>query len=383
MTLLMIPGPIEVSPAVIEAAAGPPPGHLAPSFIESFGRALVAMRAVWRAGGDAQPFVVAGSGTMAMELAATNLLDPGQAAVVVRTGYFSDRMAEMLRRRGVAVTMVDAEPGDAPSLDAVEDALRSARPRALFATHVDTSTGVRVDAEALARLARQHDALSVFDGVCATGGERFEMEAWGADVYLTASQKALGLPVGLALLVFSRRALEARAALASPPPMSMDVAEWLPVMRAYEERRPSYFSTPATNLVRALSVSLEELLADGMDARFALHAERADALRRSWAALGLTPLPARPELAANTLSALFYPHGVDASLVGAIAERGVTVAGGLHPALKPRYFRVGHMGHVLSRPDDLRRTVRAIAEALVARGHACDPAAALAAFDNP
>ncbi len=381
MTLLMIPGPIEVSPAVIEAAAGPPPGHLAPSFIESFGHAIGAMRQVWRAGRDAQPFVVAGSGTMAMEMAVTNLLDPGQAAVVVRTGYFSDRMAEMLRRRGVEVTLVDAEPGDAPSVDAVGEALAKGEPRALFATHVDTSTGVRVDAEGLARLARQHDVLSVFDGVCASAAERFEMEAWGADVYLTASQKAVGLPVGLALLVFSRRAMRARANLVSPPPMSMDVTEWLPIMRAYEERRPSYFSTPATNLVRALAVSLDEILADGMDAHFALHARRADAMRAAWSALGLAPVPARPELAANTLSALYYPAGVDAALVGTIAKRGVTVAGGLHPAIKARYFRVGHMGHVLTRPDDLRRTITAIAEALQEHGYACDPAAAIAAFD--
>lgn len=378
----MIPGPIEVSPAVVEAAAGPPPGHTAPSTIESFGRAIEQMRSVWCAGPDAQPFVVAGSGTLAMEMAATNLLDPGQKAVVVNTGYFSDRMAEMLRRRGVAVTTVAAEPGDAPSLEAVAEAITSVAPRALFVTHVDTSTGVRTDARGLARLAREHGVLSVFDGVCATAGERFEMEAWGADVYLTASQKAIGLPVGLALLVASPRALEARASLSSLPPMSMDFEAWLPIMRAYEERRPSYFSTPATNLVRALEVSLGEILADGMDARFALHAKSARAMRAAWSTLGLRALPVREELTADTLSALYYPEGVDASVVAEVKKRGVVVAGGLHTELRARYFRVGHMGHVLTQPDALRRTVQAIGEALAVAGHGCDPAAAVAAFDE-
>ena len=190
MALLMIPGPIEVSSAVVDAAAGPPPGHLAKDFMAAFSDALVKMRAVWLAGPDAQPFVVAGSGTLAMEMAATNLLDPGQSAVVASSGYFSARMAEMLRRRGVLVTVVECEPGDAPSLAEVGEALSRTEARALFATHVDTSTGVRVDAKALAALANEHGAMSVFDGVCATAAERFEMEAWGADVYLTASQKA-------------------------------------------------------------------------------------------------------------------------------------------------------------------------------------------------
>src|SRR5690606_30320900 len=151
---LMIPGRIEVAPAGVDAASGPPPGHLAPSVIESFGASLEMMRRVWLAPADAQPFIVAGSGTLAMEMAATNLLDPGEGALVVSSGYFSERMAEMLRRRGAKVTVVSAEPGDAPSLDAVEEALSSGAHRALFATPVDTSTGVRVDARALAQMAR-------------------------------------------------------------------------------------------------------------------------------------------------------------------------------------------------------------------------------------
>lgn len=382
MALLMIPGPIEISDAVREAAAGPPPGHLAADFMEAFGASLEKMREVWCASSDAQPFIVAGSGTMAMEMAVSNLLAPGDSAVVASSGYFSHRIAEMIRRRGVDVTIVDSEPGEAPDHEAVEAALREARPKALFATHVDTSTGVRVDAEALARLARAHGALSVFDGVCATAAERFEMERWGADVYLTASQKAIGLPAGLALMVVSPRALAAREGLSSPPPMSMDFAEWIPIMRAYEERRPSYFSTPATTLVRALPVGLDEILTEGMEARFALHERAARAFRAAWASLGLTLLPASEEITANTLSAIRYPEGVDASLVGAIKARGVVVAGGLHPKIKAEYFRVGHMGAVLSDREALHRTVRAVGEALVEKGHACDVDAAIGAFDD-
>lgn len=373
--LLMIPGPIEISDAVIEAGSGAPPSHVSPPILEAMGAAVEAMRHVWCAGPTAQPFVVAGSGTIAMEMAVCNVLEPGDRALVVNTGYFSDRIAEMARRRGVEVVEVGAALGDAPALDAVGAALDDVKPKALLATHVDTSTGVRVDARGLAELARERGALSVFDGVCATAAERFEMAAWGADVYLTASQKAIGLPAGLALLVASERAQAARAAMKAAPPMSIDFAQWEPIMKAYEQRRPSYFSTPATTLVRALAVGLAEILgtsgADGgMERCFDRHQRAADGFRAAWRAMGLDLVPVREELAANTLSAIRFPAGVGPSLVGAIKARGVIVAGGLHPAMKTEYFRVGHMGHVLTRPDELVRTVRAVAGALADVGYA-------------
>ena len=371
--LLMIPGPIEVSEAVISASSGPPPSHLAPGVIADFSAALQAMRHVWLAGADHQPFAIAGSGTIAMEMAVVNLLDPGEQALVIDTGYFSSRMSEMLRRRGVAVTELSAEPGTSPPLGRVDEALSSGGFSALFATHVDTSTGVRVDAESLSRLARENDVLSVFDGVCATAGERFEQSAWAADVYLTSSQKAIGMPAGLALMVASPRALSKRNNLTVAPPMCIDWEEWQPIMNAYEELRPSYFSTPATTLICGLRVALDEILSGGpsaeqaMATRFALHQRCADALRAGWRRLGLSLLPDE-DLAANTLSAIRYPASVGAELVGEIKKRGVIVAGGLHPAVKNAYFRVGHMGHILHSPEALCRVVRAVGESLTALG---------------
>jgi alanine-glyoxylate transaminase/serine-glyoxylate transaminase/serine-pyruvate transaminase len=321
------------------------------------------MRQVWRAEAASQPFVVAGSGTLAMEMAAANLVAPGDQALVVKTGYFSDRMVEILRRYGARVTEVGAEVGDAPAVEQVARVLEGGGPwQALFATHVDTSTAVRIDPQPLARLATEHGALSVFDGVCATAGERFEMGAWGADLYFTASQKAIGLPPGLALMVASGRALAARQArTAPPPPLYLDWLSWLPIHRAYEEGKPSYFATPATSLVMALEAGLAEILAEGVEARWHAHQRTADAMRRAWAALGLAPVPLLG-LAANTLSALTLPTGLKpADVVPKIAAQGVLVAGGLHPAIRDTYIRVGHMGVVVHRPTDLERTVRAVA----------------------
>jgi alanine-glyoxylate transaminase/serine-glyoxylate transaminase/serine-pyruvate transaminase len=377
----MIPGPVEVSPAVLAASSGPPPGHVSPRLIEAFGSCLERMRQVWHAEAGSQPFVLAGSGTLAMEAGAANLIEPGDRALVVSTGYFSERMVEILRRYGADVVQVAAPVGDAPSPEEVREVLgRSAPFKALFATHVDTSTGVRVDPEPLCRLANEAGLLTVFDGVCAAAGERFEMAAWGADLYFTGSQKALGLPPGLALMVASERALAVRAARkSSPPPLYLDWHSWLPIHRAYEERKPSYFATPATSLVMALEAGLGEILEDGIEARIEAHARAAAALRNAWRALGLRSVP-RESVTGNTLSVLLFPEGIDGGLLPKIAARGAIVAGGLHPAVKATSFRVGHMGYTVTRPDFLRRTVEAVGGALRELGADVDLDTALAAL---
>src|SRR5262249_8754642 len=177
--LLMIPGPVEISPAVLAAASVPPPAHTSPRLIDAFGTCIERMRQVWQADAASQPFIVAGSGTLAMEMAAANLIEPGDRALVVNTGYFSDRMTEILRRNGAQVAAVPAPVGAAPPPEEVRAVLDRQGPfKALFVTHVDTSTGVRVNPEPLCGLGREAGVLTVFDGVCATAGERFAMAAW-------------------------------------------------------------------------------------------------------------------------------------------------------------------------------------------------------------
>ena len=383
--LLMIPGPVEISPAVQSAFSVPPSGHLSPDVIEAFGASLAMMRRVWLAPAASQPFVVPGSGTTAMDMAVANLIEPGDAVVVVNTGYFSDRVVAILRRAGAEVVDLTAVPGEVPNVSRAEGACADfaragKKVKALFATHVDTSTGALCDPKPLAELARERGALSIFDGVCATAAERFEMEAWGADVYFTASQKAIGLPAGLALMVASERALAARDARRDAPPLSLDWHSWRPVMQAYEDRKAAYFATPPTNLILALAVGLGEILADGMDARFALHARGGRAFSAAWSALSLRPVPTREANTAHTLSALRFPAGVDATLVGRIIERGVIVAGGLHPAIRGEYFRVGHMGYALTRADLMMRCVEAVAGGLQSFGAAVDVQGAVSAM---
>ncbi len=135
----------------------------------------------------------------------------------------------------------------------------------LVTTHVDTSTGVITDVQGLAALSRKAGTLFIVDGVCSVAGEDLRMTEWGVDLALTASQKAIGVPPGLALLVAGPRALQAFKSRKSPVlNYYADWNNWLPIMEAYEARKAAYFATPAVNLVNALNVSLGQILAEGM-----------------------------------------------------------------------------------------------------------------------
>ncbi|MEZ4996821.1 MAG: alanine--glyoxylate aminotransferase family protein [Bacteroidales bacterium] len=366
--LLMIPGPIEFEPEVMKAVATPTTSHVAPDFIESFGHALEMMREVWLSP-SGQPFIMAGSGTLAMDMAGANLVEPGDRVLVISSGYFGERYAELLRRYGAEVKVLQAPAGEVVSPETVEAELKHLHYKLMTFTHVDTSTAVRVDPRPLGALGEKYGVITVLDGVCSVAGEEIRQDEWKIDVVLTASQKAVGVPPGLALMVVSPRAMEAWKTRKSPVgSYYSDWTHWLPVMRAYEERRPAYFGTPAVNLVSGLEVSLRMILQEGMEARFRRHRERGEDFRKAMRNLGLRMIPVSDEVSANTLSAPFYPEGVKGSdFMKAIASSDVILAGGLLPAIKDSYFRVGHMGSVTQ--GDILATVAAITNALSACGY--------------
>ena len=376
--LLMIPGPIEFTPDVLRAMGMPTTSHVAPNFIEVFGQALEDLRKVFLAP-SGQPFVVPGSGTLAMDMAAANLVEPGDHALVVNTGYFSDRFAKILERYGAIITHVHARAiGDAPPLSEVESALQSIKPKLMTITHVDTSTAVATNVKELAALGRKHGALVIVDGVCATAGEEMRQDEWGVDLALTASQKALGVPPGLAVVIAGLRAMETYKKRTKPVGnFYADWTEWLPIMQAYEGRKPSYFATPAVNLMWALHVSLKGILAEGMEVRFARHKKLSDAFKAAMSALGLKQVPVQPENYASTLSGVYYPQGVDKAVLKFVDEAGVIIAGGLHPAIREQYFRVGHMGAVTG--NDVIATVAAIESGLARAGYKFEKGAGIVA----
>ncbi len=375
---LMIPGPIEFTDEVMAEMSKPTPSHVDPAFIEVFGQALADLRSVFLAGPDYQPFILAGSGTLAMDSAVANLVEPGDRALVVDTGYFSQRMADIVRRYGGDATLLSAAPGETITPEQLRAALAGDAYDLVTITHVDTSTGVLTDAQGLTAAAKEAGAMVIVDGVCAAAAEEMRQEAWGVDVYLAASQKAIGTPPGLGLLVASPAALAKWRGRSRPVgSYYSDWGSWLPIMQAYEARKASYFGTPAVNLVMALAVSLRQILDEGMENVFARHALLSNAIKAGIEAMGLGQVPTDMAHAAHTLTCPRYPEGVDAGFLKAVRANGAILAGGLHPAIKGEYFRIGHMG-AASRADVLT-ALGAVEAGLRQAGYALEPGVGLAA----
>jgi alanine-glyoxylate transaminase/serine-glyoxylate transaminase/serine-pyruvate transaminase len=274
---------------------------------------------------------------------------------------------------------VRAPVGGRPSLEDVEQALKQTHFNLMTITHVDTSTGVITDVPGLAALGQRYGALVIVDGVCSVAGEELRMAEWGVDVALTASQKAISVPPGLALLVAGPRAMEAFRQRKTPVGnYYADWSQWLPIMKAYEARKPGYFGTPAVNLIWALNVSLGQILDEGMEARFERHQALGRAAQAAIAALGLSQVPLQAEYAAHTMTAPRFPPGITApDLLPRVKKAGAVLAGGLHPAIKAEYFRIGHMGP--TNIGDLLATLNAVEAGLAACGYEFERGAGVAA----
>ncbi|RKP25979.1 pyridoxal phosphate-dependent transferase [Syncephalis pseudoplumigaleata] len=373
--LCMIPGPVEFHEDVLAAMASPALSHIAPSFIDCFGRVLENLRHVLLTK-SAQPFVVAGSGTLGWDLAVANLIEKGDKALVHNTGVFGDRMGDCLATYGAEVSHVRAPPGHRPSLQEIEQALTADGPfRMITITHVDTSTGVLTDIQAVAEVVRRvsPDTLILVDGVCSVAAEPIRMDDWGIDVVTSAGQKALGTPPGLAVVLASERAM--RVFNSRKTPVAAYFASWnrwLPIMQSYEKRTPSYFGTPPVQLIMAMDASLKLILSHGMEKIFAEHAAASDHVKQVLEGWGLKLVPQSREAAAHAMTAVYYPEGVAASaLLSSAAAHNVVLAGGLHPTIAAKYFRIGHMGITVYEPQRkyIETTLDALKKALVESGY--------------
>jgi alanine-glyoxylate transaminase/serine-glyoxylate transaminase/serine-pyruvate transaminase len=317
-----------------------------------------------------------------MDSAGANLVEPGDKVLVVNTGYFSERFATIFQRYGAQVNQVTAPPGSRPCMDRIKSALEADSYKILAVTHVDTSTAVIANVQKIASLAKRYGVLLVVDGVCSVGGEELHMDTWGVDLALTASQKAVGVPPGLALLMIGPRALESFQKRTTPVlNYYADWTNWLPVMQAYQARKANYFGTPPVNLIFALRTSLWQILSEGMPARIARHHAISRACKAGIHALGMSQVPTEPRFAAHTLTAPRYPKGVDgAEFLSGVLQAGVTLAGGLHPDIRNEYFRIGHMGAVTL--TDILVTIGAIESALKNCGYKFTPGVGVAAVQK-
>lgn len=335
---LFIPGPTPVPPQVAEAMARPLIGHRTQEFAELYQRIEKKLQQVF--GTQNEIYVLTSSGTGGMEAAVANVINPGDKVLALVTGKFGERFAELAQVYGGDVEALEFGWGNPVDVAVVEDRLRVRRYKAVLATHNETSTTVVNDIEALGALCQQYETLLLVDAVSSLGGIEIKTDAWGIDILVTASQKALMVPPGLAMVSVSPRAWEAINAGRAPRYyFSLPAAK-----KSLTKFNTPY--TPAVSLFAGLDVALDMLLAEGLENVYRRHRTFAQATRQAVRALGLKLLAA-DECASPVVTGVWAPEGLDADALrrAILKEYGVLFAGG-QAQLKGRIFRISHMGYI-------------------------------------
>jgi aspartate aminotransferase-like enzyme len=336
---LMTAGPTPVPPRVSQVMAEPILYHRAPAFVEVFARVLDKLPAVFRTGNDVLTFASSGSG--AMESAVANLVRPGTRALACAAGKFGERWIALCEAYGA--DLVRYEPGWGERLDpAAIDRLLGEQPgvEVVFATLSETSTGIVHDVKAIAEVVARHGALLVVDAVSGLGAADLHQDAWGVDVVVAGSQKALMCPPGLGFASVSQRALDAAAA----KPGGRFYFDWNKTAKGQRKESPTSAFTPAVSLFMALDVALDMIAEEGLDDVFARHDLLARAARAGVAGMGLE-LFGDPDERSTVVTAVALPEDVDGGKVpGALRKLGITANGG-QDHLKGRILRIAHCGY--------------------------------------
>jgi len=375
--MLLIPGPTPVVDEIYEALAQETYSHTDPRLAKKFKNSLQMVKELFST--DGEVFLVAGTGTLAMEMALVNTVAPGEKLLVVSHGYFGDRFIAIAQAHDIQVEVIQAEWGKHVEASAIEEKLASGGYKAVTVTHVDTSTGVMANLDELVPAVKKYGALFILDGVCASAAVEENMQKeyghpdYKIDVVLTGSQKAIGVPPGLAIVAFGPKALQAREAMTKVPAYYMDIHRWLPIMH-----EPSkYFATHPVNMIYAFEKGMELVIAEGLEARYRRHTALGKAVRAGLSVYGMKAL-APEEIAAPTLSCILYPEGVnDAEFRSKLAAQGMIVAGALAD-LAGKAFRIGHMGNVTE--GMFVKAMELIGEALAEMGFEADKAKAVETF---
>jgi aspartate aminotransferase-like enzyme len=329
---LFTPGPTPVPPEVLAAGAEPMVHHRGLDFREVYERTLVRLQGVFRT--ESPVLLFSASGTGAMDSAVSNLTRAGDRVAVVVAGAFGERWTKICAQYGLDVQRIDYEWGEVPEPAEIGAAVAENGAEIVFCTQSETSTGVVSDIQAIK--AAVGDAVLAVDAVSSLGAVPLETDAWGVDVVLSGSQKALMCPPGLAMASVAGHLWDRL------PPARSFYFDWRQTKKAQEAFDAAF--TPAVSLIRSLDVALGMILDDGLDAAFERHVRLGRAARAGVKAMGLELFSPDDDTSA-VVTAVRTPEGIEAPvLLRHLRERhGVTLAPG-QGALKPTVFRIGHIG---------------------------------------
>ena len=339
---LLIPGPTPLPPEVLEAMNRQMTNHRGPVFGAIMREVLDGLHEVFQTRNDILTFVASGTG--GLEAAIVNLVSPGDRILSVNNGSFCERWAEIAERYGARVERVSAPWGR--RVPAAEIASRLAADtakayRAVFVTQSETSTGVHNDVPTVREAMGGHPALLMVDAISGLGAIPLETDAWGVDVVVTASQKALMSPPGLAFLSVSDRAWAA-AERSTTPRFYLDFTR---ARNAAKMENPSTPFTTAVSVAYAVQAAVRLIRKEGLPNVFARHRRMARLVRSGVRGMGLEPF-VDDASAVDTVTTVRMPQGVDGKAVVAHArDRYQVLIGAGIGKLEHEIIRIGHLGY--------------------------------------
>jgi aspartate aminotransferase-like enzyme len=332
---LMTPGPTQVPEQALLAMARQVTHHRTPEFRCLLTEVLDGLKYVFATENDV--LLLSCSGTGAMEAAVVNLIPRRGKAIVLSSGKFSERWAEICEKFGIRPVRYEVPWGQPFEPERVEQLLREHPDAvAVFATLLETSTGVGHNIEGIGRVVGPSNALLVVDGISGVGAMECHTDRWGIDVLVVGAQKALMTPPGLAFLAVSRDAWKQIESI-DRPAFYFDLSAYRKALDG-----PDTPYTPAIPLVAALAESLRTIRAEGIEQIWARAGVLSRATRAGVEALGLELFATRP---ADGMTAVRLPEGLDGkAFVGRLQERfGVKLSGGQGP-VAGKIFRIAQMG---------------------------------------
>lgn len=371
---LRIPGPTFVPGSVLAASARPMINHRGPEFASLLAGLTRALQDFLKTRGDVLLLTASGSG--GMEAAIANTLARNDRVLLFVNGAFGERFHAICRAYGVDARRVDVPWGRAVEPDLVRDELAKEKSKdgakAVILQHGETSTGILNPLKEIAEVVREAGKLLIVDSVSAAGAVELEVDEWGIDVLVTASQKAWGAPPGVAIVTMSQRAWKAydRSDL---PKAYFDLQQ----AKASLEKAQTP-TTPAVSVFIGLQESLKLMAEEGIDAIVRRHRDLAYATRRGIQAVGLQ-LFADEAHASPCVTSFRSPTRVDSrNLIRILRESYDTVIAGGQGRLEGQIARVGHMGFVTV--PDLVAFVSALESTLRDLHQAVEPGQGIAAF---
>jgi aspartate aminotransferase-like enzyme len=337
----MTPGPTQVPEEARLAMARQISHHRTPEFRAVFAEVLAGLQDVFQTTSDVA--VLSSSGTGAMEAAVVNFVQRGGKAIVLEGGVFAQRWTHICQAFGIHVVRHEIPWGQAVQpADVAALLAQHADAAAVFGTLMESSTGVGHDVAAIARVVSPSRALFIVDAISGAGAMECRTSAWGIDVLVVGSQKALMLPPGLAFLAVSERAWQQLDQI-EPQAFYFNLKYYRAKLHGFKPGEgPDTPWTPAIGLIVALAESLRSIRGEGIERVWQRARRLAEATRAGVTALGLELFAARP---ADGMTAVRFPAGLDG---GKFLQRletrfGVKLAGG-QLQLKGQIFRIAHFG---------------------------------------